>query len=333
MASRAIELRRCAIVGICLCALAYEQTMDITGHIEWNERLEQLIAEEGEKSLCFAWLHGRAEALYSYRNNFIALPVIVLSTLAGTASIGAGGLFGNNDYASVGIGLVSISVGILNTIGQYFSWAKRSEGHRIASITYQKLYRFISVELSLPRRERMKAADLLKVVREQYDRLSETSPMVPKPAIVEFQTKFKHYTEIARPEITNGLEKIYIYEEIVEPATGQHVSKLKQKSELQRKAGVSMNAMKHALKDVMNPSDTQTAQILQEAQSVLSSTVSPSSPRLASPSFLVSPRVMSPPSPPYSPLTPQGVPRSDSSHAVVDLSSLVTVPASATAPP
>lgn len=191
--------------------------MEISHTIEWNERLEELIAEEGEKCLCFAWLHGRSEALYSYRNNFIALPVIVLSTLAGTASIGAEGLFGKTEWAAVGIGLVSISVGILNTVGQYFSWAKRSEGHRIAHIVYQKLFRFISVELSLPRKERMAAGDLLKVVREQYDRLSETSPLIPDLVINEFRARFKDYADVAKPEITNGLEKVYIYSEVKLP--------------------------------------------------------------------------------------------------------------------
>jgi hypothetical protein len=200
--------------------------MNVAHKVEYNERLEELIAEEGEKSLCYSWLHSRAEALYSHRNTYIALPVIVLSTLAGTASIGSDSLFGDSQYASVGIGLVSIAVGILNTVGQYFSWAKRSEGHRIAHITYQKLFKFISVELSLPRRERMDATDLLKVVREEVDRLCETSPMLPLNIIQEFQSRFKKYTDIARPEITNGLERIYIYEEEID-GQGKPVAKLK----------------------------------------------------------------------------------------------------------
>lgn len=203
--------------------------MNVQHKIEYNERLEELIAEEGEKSLCYSWMHAKAEALYSYRNNFIALPVIVLSTLAGTASIGSNSLFGDSPFASVGIGLVSITVGVLNTIGQYFSWAKRSEGHRIAYIMYQKLYKFISVEMSLPRKERMSATDLLKVVREEVDRLAETSPSLPMNIITQFQKNFFRYTDVARPEITNGLEKIYIFQEQFDNE-GKLVAKLKQQS-------------------------------------------------------------------------------------------------------
>jgi hypothetical protein len=143
--------------------------------------------------------------------------------------IGSDSLFGDSPFASVGIGLVSITVGVLNTVGQYFSWAKRAEGHRIAYIMYQKLYKFISVEMSLPRRERMSATDLLKVVREEVDRLAETSPSLPAQIITQFQNNFKKYTDVSRPEITNGLEKIYIFREQFDNE-GKLIPKLKQTS-------------------------------------------------------------------------------------------------------
>jgi hypothetical protein len=99
-------------------------------------------------------------------------------------------------------------------MGTYFGWAKRAEGHRISAIHYSKLYRFITVELSLPREERMKPSDFLKYVKDQYDRLQEISPLVPPSVIREFQSKFSKYTEISKPEEANGLEKIEVYHEV-----------------------------------------------------------------------------------------------------------------------
>jgi hypothetical protein len=37
--------------------------MNVQHKIEYNERLEELIAEEGEKALCYSWMHSKAEAL------------------------------------------------------------------------------------------------------------------------------------------------------------------------------------------------------------------------------------------------------------------------------
>jgi hypothetical protein len=96
-------------------------------------------------------------------------------------------------------------------MGSYFGWAKRAEGHRISAIHYSKLYRFITVELSLPREERMDPHDFLKYVKDQYDRLQEISPIIPTNIIRDFQRKFKNETEISKPEEANGLEKITVY--------------------------------------------------------------------------------------------------------------------------
>lgn len=188
--------------------------MESTGHpaLAYNAHLEELIASEGEKALALQWLHDQSEKRYSHLNTIITLPVIVFSTLAGTASIGSKSLFGDSDFASVGIGLVSILVGVLNTISSFFGWAKRAEGHRIASVTYGKLHRFVSVELSLPRDQRVPANEFLKQVREETDRLMETSPLIPRSVINAFQLRFKNIpSDITVPEICNGLHKVEIY--------------------------------------------------------------------------------------------------------------------------
>jgi hypothetical protein len=101
---------------------------------------------------------------------------------------------------------------MLTTISNYFGWAKRSESHRIADITYKKVYKFILIELSLPRSERMTAKDMLKAVRDETQRLEEMSPQVPDMVIRDFKKRFGDSTpEVTKPEITNGLDPIYVY--------------------------------------------------------------------------------------------------------------------------
>ena len=185
---------------------------DITNEVSWHSQLERVISDEGERCLCFSWLHGKSQKMFSKLNTMISIPVIVMSTIAGSASIGSANLFSNSTLAGVSIGAVSLMVGVLNTISSYFGWAKRSEAHRIASITYEKVYRFILIELAMPREERMAARDMLKVVRDQCDRLQETSPQIPDQVIAEFKKKFGDSTpDVKKPEITNGLDPIFVY--------------------------------------------------------------------------------------------------------------------------
>jgi len=192
--------------------------------IHWTSALESYFSETGEKAHCYSWLHKRSEEMYSTRSVWIDLPVIVISTLNGAVSVGSDSLFGGSQYASVGIGVVALLTAILTTIGSYFAWSRRAEGHRISSINYAKLYRFLSIEMSLPRKERMSPHDLLKYVKTEYDRLAEISPLIPPSVIDMFRKRFSEgkYAEIAKPEDTNGLSPITVYkasDDISSPAS------------------------------------------------------------------------------------------------------------------
>lgn len=181
--------------------------------IHWSSPLEQLVAAEGEKCRGLAYINQKSETYYARRANAIAIPVIVLSTLAGTASVGSSSLFqGDTQISSVVIGLVSIGVGILNTISSYFSWARKAESHRIAYLQYSKLFSIIRVEMSLPREERQQPEQLLKQIRDGMERLAETTPSAPEIILEDFNKKFKDEDKsISRPVETNGLQKISIF--------------------------------------------------------------------------------------------------------------------------
>jgi hypothetical protein len=197
--------------------------MDEGRDVSWHSQIERVLADEGERCLCFSWLHTKSQKMFSKLSTYISLPVIVMSTVAGSASIGSQSLFNDPQTASIAIGVVSLSVGVLNTVSSYFGWAKRSESHRIAAMTYEKVYRFIMIELAMPRGERIAAKDMLKVVRDQCDRLQETSPQIPDPIINEFKKNFGESTpDVKKPEITNGLDPIFVYS--AEMATPSGVS-------------------------------------------------------------------------------------------------------------
>jgi|694.fasta_scaffold82890_5 hypothetical protein len=185
----------------------------LSKNVSWSDDLELYFKQTGERANALAVIHKRGEALYSYRRTYIDMPVIVISSLVGFLSVGSTSMFAGKEMeSSVALGILSLFVSVLNTTGSYFGWAKRAEGHRISAIQYGKLFRFLSIELSLPREERMSPHDLLKLTKEGYDRLQEISPLVPPELIKEFSTKFKKYEDkFALPEELNGLTGIRIH--------------------------------------------------------------------------------------------------------------------------
>ena len=177
--------------------------------ISYHMALEELIATEAEKCGGLAWLHTRAEAYYSVRNTAVALPTIVLSTMVGFLSGSSASIFAEPTTSAIGIGSVSLFTGILSTVGTFFAFAKKQEGHRIAAIQYAKLGRFLSIELALPREERIVAGDLLKMAKENIERLLEIAPPVPDSVIADFRAK-KVAADVAVPDICNGVHKVAI---------------------------------------------------------------------------------------------------------------------------
>lgn len=190
---------------------------EIGDNVDWTVILEEYFSSSGEKAHCLAWCHKQAEALYSKRRNWIDIPAIMLSSVIGFLNAGSSSMFDDAKISSIALGVGSLAVGILQTVNTYFNWSKRAEGHRISAIQYAKLYRFLKIEMALPRSQRMSPHDLLKKVKDDYDRLQEISPLLPEQVVDDFKKKFSDakYAEISKPEETNGLEKITVFEERV----------------------------------------------------------------------------------------------------------------------
>jgi hypothetical protein len=192
-------------------------TAEIASNVHWTNILEDYFASTGEKANGLAIMHKRAESIFTRRKTYIDLPVIIGSGVIAFLNAGSSSLFTDHQLAATALGVGSLVVGILNTTGTYFSWAKRAEGHRLSAIHYAKLYRFINVEMRLPRDERMQPGDFLKYVKDQYDRLAEISPQIPGSVTRAFSRQMEKYKDISKPEEANGLNKIEIY---IEEASG-----------------------------------------------------------------------------------------------------------------
>lgn len=183
----------------------------------WTKQQEVLMAEWADKAGCYRWLHDRCEKKYSMMNMWITIPVIILSTLTGTANFALDGFIppDNEDmkkYAQAGIGAVSIFAGILTTLGNFLRFAQGSEAHRVAGIAWGKFQRQIAVELAIAPKDRIDCMDFLKICRAELDRLIEQSPAVPDDVIAEFKKEFDDKPDVKKPEICDGMEHTTIFD-------------------------------------------------------------------------------------------------------------------------
>ena len=181
---------------------------------EWSDEIEELLSEWGEVAMCYAYLHNFGQRKYKKKYHHLQIPIIILSTLTGTANF-ATDSYVPNDFKqgfSAGIGSLNIFCGILGTLLSFLRYSEIYEGHRIAALAWSKLSRNIEIELSLQDRKRKPCRDFLKICRSEYDNLLESSPNIDLDIINDFNKKFNDkYPNVRKPVICNGLKSIEPY--------------------------------------------------------------------------------------------------------------------------
>jgi hypothetical protein len=186
-----------------------------TVHVEWSPENEMIMVEWCDVAQCYKWLNAESHARYSYMHAWFTIPAIVLSTISGTASFAQTSLpAAYQVYSPMAIGAINIFIGILTTVQQYLKISELNEAHRVSAISWDKFARNIRIELAKKPDERMDAGHFLKLNRQEFDRLMETSPMVDAKVIAKFNTTFlgkegtperKRFEALKKPDICNTI--------------------------------------------------------------------------------------------------------------------------------
>jgi hypothetical protein len=185
-------------------------------HNGWTKQLENLVAEWADKASCYQWMHQKTEVRFQNYNYYFTIPVIIMSTLTGTANFATNSVVETEEqqkFVTFGIGAISLIAGIISTVANFLRYAQSSEAHRVAAVSWGKFQRFISIELSLHPNERMDAMSFLKMGRVELDRLIEQSPPIPPKTIQQFMSVFKDKKDVIRPEIAGGVEHTRIFDD------------------------------------------------------------------------------------------------------------------------
>ncbi|MFY7728828.1 MAG: SLATT domain-containing protein [Flavobacterium sp.] len=183
--------------------------MLVSQSVEWTPEHEQILIEWADKAMCYRWLHSKANILFSRLNAWYTIPVIIISTLTGTANFAQGRVpLEYQNYFVMLVGGFNLLAGIITTIQQFLKITQLNESHRVSSISWNKFYQNIKIELAKHPSERMDPKQMLKMSKEEFDRLIETSPNIPEKIIEQFKTSFDkldHFDKIIKPEICDIL--------------------------------------------------------------------------------------------------------------------------------
>ena len=189
------------------------QEDELENQVLWTKEQEELLKDWCDIANCFRWMHEQSSFKYKRINNQIALPVIVLSTLTGTANFGMNSLIPQSaqKFASAIVGGINIFCGVLTTVQTYFKYAENSEAHGTASKMWSKLQRIIGIELAIERAKRKRPNEFLKFCIEEYNKLKETSPVIPSDIAHQFRIRFKRVHTVYKPDVYEHLGATLTY--------------------------------------------------------------------------------------------------------------------------
>ena len=177
--------------------------------IEWTPEHEKILIEWADKAMCYRWLHSKANAMFSSLNAWYTIPVIIISTLTGTANFAQERVpLEYQSYFVMIVGAFNITAGIITTIQQFLKITQLNEAHRVSSIAWDKFYRNIKIELAKHPIERIDVKQMIKMSKEEFDRLMETSPNIPEKILTQFKDNFNKeavFEKIVKPEVCDIL--------------------------------------------------------------------------------------------------------------------------------
>lgn len=191
-------------------------------YIPWEKHHENIFIDWADKASCYKWLHASSNIKYSKKRNMYTIPVIVLSTLTGTANFAIERVpLKYRSECSIIIGSVNILAGIITTVSQFFKINELSEAHAMSSISWDKFHRSIRIELLKSPEERVDVTYFMKTCRDEFDRLMETCPHIDSDILDKFKTqltagddkrevarKLKNFNRLIKPDIFNELTSI-----------------------------------------------------------------------------------------------------------------------------
>jgi len=178
----------------------------------WKEEEENILREWADKAQCYEIMNVKSHAIFNHRNTLFVIPVIIISTLTGTANFAQDRV--PAQYLSLFVMIVgglNIFAGIITTISQYLKIAELNESYRVGALQWGKFYRNIKMELVKHPLDRHDPSTMLTMCREEFDRLLEIYPSIPKKVVAEFTKQFQNNSALSKPEICDIIEPTTVY--------------------------------------------------------------------------------------------------------------------------
>lgn len=178
----------------------------------WNDYLERLLSSWGEKAAGLSFMHNEASGYWRKHGNNLTMLSIVVSTIASGVSLVATSIKDEDAKNGVmfGVGAIGLLSSTIQAFKKFYNSEEKAADHGVSSKQFGGFYRFMTLQLGLPRADRMPADRLSEFVLKEYERMQQDARPLSNREITIFKNKFKN-AEQSVPDICEDDFVINVY--------------------------------------------------------------------------------------------------------------------------
>ncbi len=181
----------------------------------WNENMELLMKDWGEKAAGLRFMHNNAAGSWKKFSNTLTLWSIGITTIASGASLVSTSIEDNVTkntvlYVVGGIGIIS---SLLQSLKKFYNAEEKSADHASIARQFGSFYRYMTLQMNYTRRDRFPSDQLSEYALKEYERLQQEAPSLSAKQISLYRNTFKNSTQ-ATPDICENSFNINIYKQV-----------------------------------------------------------------------------------------------------------------------
>jgi hypothetical protein len=147
--------------------------INFNGEKMWNDDNERVLQAWGQKAQYYSVLNEQTAALYSRRDRWFGLPLVILGSI--TTSTMFIGNDCTNDYKTIISGVLSMCCTMLTAFGKFFAYGELKLQFTHTAQMYDSVVLDIQEQLSRPRAEREDAHTFMATIKSTLSQLKKSA--------------------------------------------------------------------------------------------------------------------------------------------------------------
>jgi hypothetical protein len=184
----------------------------VSGKLSWSPSIDAILIRWCDEAKCFEWMHTESFSFYDQRARAIMVTSNILTALSGLSNVIAGGTTINGFQLAWIFGSLSIIVSMANMLQDKLAYNVRAANHKIYSVQWGTIRRYIDEILSIPIANRIDCDICMKYLRKDINKASvDGNIKIPDFIRDECYEKFNKIPDFNIPDICGQIEHTQAY--------------------------------------------------------------------------------------------------------------------------